>query len=735
MRRLDSDEFTLSEEARRIFGFPPAPTRVTLDDLKARIHPDDRPEWERQRQAIFAEGRRRVLTYRVCDDDNTVRWLRITATIVRGTEGSIALGSVEDVTERIRERAETERQRALLAEVARLAKVGFWRQRLDRETIEWSDETYRLLGLEPQSFTPTIGLLDELMSPNDVVMREQAVKRILTTGEPQIVDFRVRHADGRYRWIRTTAHGERDEEGFQWIVGLSQDITELVESEEFLRFQKAILHEAEAAFGLCIWSFSFADRSFSISATLARELGLTDDIECVPFDTVMARIHPEDRMHLEEVFDSVRQSRSHTTASYRVILPDGSLRVRTTTVSPRHDRRGTLVGLHGFSIDVTELAEARRRLEIAERLAAIGRLAGGIAHNLNNLLAVIALNLDLIRERNRNSDDAESLAAALRAVERGTELIKGLLVFAQRETSRPVPIRLAAMFEDIARLVRPIMEGRIILRTMLEHSDLRIMADPAQFETALMNLIVNARDAMPKGGIITLAARRASSDESPAGARTAAVAVSVRDTGTGMSPEVAERAIEPFFTTKRTVRSAGLGLAMVHGFVSRCGGSMRIDSKPGEGTTVTLILPEASDQDRPAPPAPSGNRPDAPLRDRRILVVDDEDEVRQAVARICARAGAATQLAANADDALARLASGEVFDLVLSDIRMPGALDGVQLADAIAERWPRLPVVLMSGYHDLLQEGSRRPILRKPFSRDEIISVLVAALGESPNAA
>jgi signal transduction histidine kinase/ActR/RegA family two-component response regulator len=348
-------------------------------------------------------------------------------------------------------------------------------------------------------------------------------------------------------------------------------------------------------------------------------------------------------------------------------------------------------------------------LENAQRLEALGRLTGGVAHDFNNLLAIVSGNLELLERRLPGAAQNRQVTAIRSAVERGVSLTRGLLTFSRGGDGQGTIEDVNVLLRGVFGMMRETVGGAVEATLDLQDSLPRVMLDRVQFDLALLNLAANARDAMPRGGALHITTRRAKLDSGPPG-----VAISVRDTGSGIPADVLPRVFEPFFTTKDIDRGTGLGLAQVYGFARNAGGEARIASRSGEGTTVTILLPECT-----APAA--AERPPAQLAlppqpaTTRILLVDDNAAVREMTALSLREHFDQVDEAANAASALAMLEAGG-FSAVVSDIVMPGATDGIGLAREIRRRWPELGIVLVSGYAASAGEARALavPVLAKP---------------------
>ncbi|WP_298401916.1 PAS domain-containing sensor histidine kinase [Sphingobium sp.] len=416
------------------------------------------------------------------------------------------------------------------------------------------------------------------------------------------------------------------------------------------------------------------------------------------------------------------------------IRKDGSRFWANAVIDPIRAPDGRLMGFAKITRDLTERREAQRALDEArdaifqtQKMDAIGKLTGGVAHDFNNLLAVIVGSLDLARRRLANGGDiARYLDNAMTAADRGATLTQRMLAFARKQELKLQSVDCVALVQGMAELLRTTLGASALIETRFPLALQTAYADPAQLELALLNLAVNARDAMPEGGRIVIDAAEiaVSAGERPDLAEGRYVRLCVTDNGEGMDAATIERAREPFFTTKGVGKGTGLGLSMVHGFAQQCGGSLTIASQPGLGTTVALWLPVA--QDDSASPFPAEDAQplagqDAPLV---ILAVDDDNLVLTNTAGMLEELGHTVFQASSAPDALRLLEQGMV-DLVVTDHAMPG-MTGAQLADAIEQLHPDLPVIIITGFAELPPHASRRPRLDKPFRQAELARTVAA---------
>ena len=384
----------------------------------------------------------------------------------------------------------------------------------------------------------------------------------------------------------------------------------------------------------------------------------------------------------------------------------------------------------------TQIAERERveeSLRHAQKMEAIGQLTGGVAHDFNNLLMVISGGLDMLG-RQRDSARQKLLMDAMRqAAGRGAALTRQLLAFSRRQALTSEPVDLARLIGGMRELLDRSLRGDVHVALDFADDLWPVEVDPGELELVVLNLAVNARDAMPEGGTILIRGERRP-DLDLDGLRGDFVALSVVDTGTGIPPEVIERVFEPFFTTKDIGKGSGLGLAQVYGFAQQSGGTVRIETELGRGTTILLLLPRSTRiaaTERPAVDLRVERAVDAPIG--QVLLVEDDDEVAALVGEMLAELGFQATRAASAAAALGALADGRGIDLVFSDVMMPGGMNGIELAREVKRRRPGLPVVLTTAYAEAARrdaEAEGIALLPKPYRLEELAATTRLALGQ-----
>ena len=632
-------------------------------------------------------------------------------------------------------RAATRREAELARTVAQRAKVND--EIADRvDIVLWSFDakTFRFLHLsssiERMTGYPLAFFLGNPLGALELIHPEDRLRvRNAFASVPDVitVDYRLRTAPGTEVVHRMSVRPVRDEDGtVARYDGMTLDVSHQREVE-------VALDQARRIAELGAWQYDFAQHRLECSPEVPALLRLAPD--AVPTDGpgLLTLVHPDDVPALRETCRKVNEQ-GGAEADIRIRRGDGTTGWLWVEGRLERDAAGRPARLYGVCQDITERKQTEERLARSGKLAALGQLTGGIAHDFNNLLGVIQLNLDLIAEAGMDEMSRDCAANAAAAAAQGAKLTTQLLAFARNQPMRGGVIELGGTLERLGRMLESGLGRRVTLAISVEPPVLHAEADEAQLEAAVMNLAINARDAMPEGGPITVTARAVAL----AGAEAAAlglapgayVEISVADKGTGMSEEVLRRASEPFFTTKRGGKGAGLGLAMVDGFVRQSGGELRIESAHGLGTTVTLWLRRAAPPAIAQEPTPGTPRPAIAPGRGSILLVEDEPGLRTAGARILASAGFTVHEAGSADEALALAeAITPPPALLLTDIILGGPTDGFALARVIRERIPGIAVVYASGYTG--EDGpmaADAPMLAKPFGRAALEAAIASAL-------
>ncbi len=568
---------------------------------------------------------------------------------------------------------------------------------------------------------------------NDEIFRTRSpvvdkVERIDKSGEPE-------------QWLSTTKApivGESD-----LVVGLvsvARDITSRYRAQEALLEQERRFRLLYNKTPVMLQSTDREGRLSSISDHWCEALGYRREEvlgrQSTDFMTAEARKHFE-----EVVLPRCRESGQIRDVPCQLVRKDGRIMDVLVSATMELDAQGSMIQSHAVCVDVTEKLTLQRQLLQSQKLEAIGQLTGGMAHDFNNLLGVVIGNLDILRERLQLDADAESLvAAATDAGIRGADLTRRLLAFARQQPLAPQSVQLNELVAGIIKLLGRMLGENIEISLNLAPDVWTVVVDPAQLEASLANLATNARDAMPHGGHLVFSTGNRPLDAAYVDQLLDVTPgdyamIEVKDSGEGMPPDIMPRIFEPFFTTKEQGKGTGLGLSMVFGFIKQSSGHITVESEVGVGTTFRLYLPRA-DSGKKAEQAPATG--DVVGGREMVLVVEDNEALRRVVVQQLESLGYRVLQAETAAAATNLLASEHV-DLLFTDIVMPGATNGVELARTAVARWPSLKVILTTGFSDTTIQDPRAfiggvQILNKPYRKADLARVLREALNKDVRA-
>ncbi len=422
------------------------------------------------------------------------------------------------------------------------------------------------------------------------------------------------------------------------------------------------------------------------------------------------------------------------------VRKDGSQFWASVVINRLTDGDGNIVGFSKVTRDITErrrnqqaLDEAREQLYQSQKMEALGRLVGGVAHDFNNLLAVMLSGLALIQRAGDDKDRVTFVVDETRkAVSRGERMTKQLLSFSRGHELQPTVVDLRERFTTMGDLIEHILGSNVRVSIMVEDGLNCAWIDPSQFEFALLNICLNARDAMPDGGTLTISARNESPSDSTTDIRRELVSISISDTGIGIPDRILPKIFEPFFTTKELGKGSGLGLSQAYGFVTQSGGTIEVESEVGVGTTLTLRLPASElAPDVVASGVTKGTVPDA--MGNVVLMVEDDKSLAGFTSQLLEQSGYRVVVAETATEALEHLRAGGRFDIVFSDIVMPGGMSGVQFARLLRSDYPALPVLLATGFSDMVDaaKGEGIQIVTKPYDPDVVIATIANLISET----
>jgi PAS domain S-box-containing protein len=592
---------------------------------------------------------------------------------------------------------------------------------LNRRVLLWNAHLLRMFGVTEETLAGGVDAVNAALAvqiDNPDEMRESS-RRLWADPSAEIHDT-IRFKDGRIyeRFIAPHRYGNR----ITGLVASIRDVTHTATTRQALEQHRTFLEQAQEVAHIGSW---VAELDGSGRVGWSRETHRIFGIQPKEFagtrDAFYEFVHPEDRAVVAAAAQRARERSGRSEVDHRIIRRDGMVRWVHLETDVVRDADGRPLRMLGTVQDVTERRQLEDQLRQAQKMEAIGRLAGGIAHDINNALTAIAGYAELaFGEIPVGTQARADVDEIRRAAERAGAVTKQLLAFSRKQLIEPRLFNLNDTVAAIGRMLSRLVGSDIVVRTELSNDLRPIIGDPGQIEQAIVNLAVNARDAMPDGGELTLSTAFKHLDEAAARMRVPMppgdyVCLSVRDTGHGMSPDTLARIFEPFFTTKPAGKGTGLGLSMVYGTLKQIGGFVFVESELGHGTTFTLYFPPAAEAELSATStesAPAGSR-------ATILVAEDEAAVRNLVASAL-RDEYEVLTAASAEDALDIAGRRSTpIDLLLTDAIMPGQ-SGVELAAALVERWPSVRVLFMSGYTEddlsIALAGHVPSILQKPFT-------------------
>lgn len=620
-----------------------------------------------------------------------------------------------------------------LSEAQRLANLGSWSWDVVHNRISWSDQLYDIYGLKPGEFGSTFADFITLIHPDDRAQVQASLTGALKSGGDFSHEERIIRRDGRLRHLHSVGEVIRDENGAAVrMLGVCLDVTERKEAETALRESEQnvrMLLTGLRDYAIYMLDIEGHVRSWNAGAEQIKGYS-ADEIVGQHFRTFYT---DEDRAQNvpEHALTTAMREGKYEAESW-LVRKDGTRFYANELIETIRDEANELAGFAKITRDITaqhdaqvELDETREQLAQAQKMEALGQLTGGIAHDFNNLLMIVSGYAQILQRRLSEPKEVQAVEAIRAAAGRGEKLTRQLLTFSRRQQLMPVVVDLHSRIGVVRDMLAPSLRGNIELVVDIEDKIWPVEVDLGELELALVNIAVNARDAMPEGGTITLQARNVVLTPGTAAGSLEGdfVALAIIDTGTGISAEVLQRVFEPFYTTKPVGKGTGLGLSQVHGFANQSGGAVTVASEPGRGTVVTVYLPRARTE-IPAEPGAGASVGRDQIQGT-VLVVEDSRDVADVTSALLEQLGYRVVRAENAAEALRHLQQGIEFNLLFSDIVMPGAMDGIGLAQACREQYPDLPVLLTSGFSDAAQAADGRfDILRKPFE----LSVLERAI-------
>jgi PAS domain S-box-containing protein len=694
---FDTNAHWWSEAFTRAFGHPPFNTPDAVARWFDLVHPADKKRVGVSHSTAKANAAADTWQdeYRLRRADGSYARVIDRARFFRRPDGSIArsISTLTDVTN-LREVED------LFHETAEAAQDVIYSHDLGAGTM-WLNEAFKArYGHDPLPFANDPHRWNDLLDPADrEAFIRQCIEAIRGTTSRLELRYRLRRADGHYCAVIDIVQIIRDENGRALrLVGTIVDVTARRAEEE--RTHALVEVAADA-----IYEYDVAADTFLYSEGVEKTFGHAWTGPQPAMVLWVQLLHPDERDRVWVDFLRFLSSTDrYAKLDYRLARADGTwARVCERMIALR-DAAGVAQRVIGGIEDVTLAYETEERLRQSQKLEAIGRLTGGVAHDFNNLLTVIMGSAGLLETDAALAPEHRSLSRNVTmAAQRGAELTSGLLSFARQQPLAPRPLHLPTVFAEMVSMLKRTLPAYVTLATVVTRDLWPVEADPTQLNTALLNLCVNAADAMPAGGRITMESRNwvIDADDAqtePEGQPGEFLRIDITDSGTGMAPEVLTRAFDPFFTTKPVGKGSGLGLSMVWGFAKQSGGHAKIYSEPGLGTTVSLFLPRARAE--AARPEAVPRAEPAYGHGEHILIVEDDPMLRRFVVTLTERLRYRVTQAENGDQALQMLRENPDIDLMFSDVVMPGNMSGAELAERATQEFPGLLLLFTSGYSE-----------------------------------
>jgi PAS domain S-box-containing protein len=592
------------------------------------------------------------------------------------------------------------------------------------EILFASPATRRWLGYDVAAFTGHCAY--DFVHPDDVNAARDALAGLTHGSDPVCAEARLRHRDGSWHLLRGTFRNLLDDPAVGAIVVNYRDITDVRAAELAHRALQDRVAQIVDSVGVGAWTLDLATAQAEWSEQIAALLGMPPDQFDGCVETVFAHLHPDDREKVQRASAVAIDTHSPFDVEFRVVLPDGTSRWLENKGRVKYDADGRATHIGGVAQDISARKLLEAQLQEAQKLDALGRLAGGVAHDFNNVLQAILGFAEIVADdldHNRSVDVTEIMSAA----RSGTALTRQLLAFSRKQRIEPRRLSLNSVIANSELMLQRLIGEDIDVRVKVDPNVDDIWADEGQIEQIFVNLAVNARDAMPDGGRLTIETSNVELTRDYAGfhapvAPGSYVQLAVSDTGRGMSADVQARMFEPFFTTKSIGQGTGFGLSTVYGIVRQSGGYIWVASEEGRGTTFNLYFPRIDEATKKERHHMAAHREDL-MGHGTVLLVEDNDQIRRLAVRTLGKYGYAVLDAATPDAAIALAASSQLdIDLLITDVVLPG-MNGRSLAEELRRDRPSLKCVFMSGYTgDVVAPQLAIPgdsvFLQKPFTAD-----------------
>ncbi len=729
---LSSMSFTyISPQIKELTGFP-VENWVDFDFWAQCVHPDDRDEAIAYCQSETAKGRDHTLEYRIVRHDGNVVWVRDVVSVIKeqGQPGSLR-GFFVDITDRKQVELEMKENEQWLIQLLNTLPNGVQECDAKGRIIFSNVAHHRILGVKPGELIGK-NVWDFQLGENSKQETRDYLAYLVAEKpipEPYMITNVTRDGDEVIlEIIWDYQYGTEGEvTGF---ISIISDITARKLTEDKLKMSERSLHQALQVAHLGNWELDLVSKELIWSDEIYKIFEIDPEKNTASFDLFVETIHPEDRALVTDAFEDSIQNGSVYQVEHRLLMKDGRIKYVTEHGETTYDENNNPIRSIGVVQDITELKQTELALRRSQKMDAVGQMAGGIAHDFNNILGIVLGNVELLeREITVDGKAQKRIEGIKHSAQRAVDLTRQLLGFSRSEATSKKVININQRLEKMQSLIVRSLTPQVEVSQQLAEELWSVEIDPGDFEDALLNLLLNARDAMSGNGLLTIETRNCELDQAYCDITPGIVAgkyvqLAVSDTGIGLSSDMQEHIFEPFFTTKSQGEGTGLGLSMVYGFVKRSGGCIKVYSESGIGTTFRIFLPAVIKEVRVNEKIGS-NSDTRPRGTETVLLVDDEVALLELAAELLQTLGYRVLTAGNGKQALQKFTEEKAVDLLFSDVVMPGGINGFELAEQAMVLLPELKVLLTSGYTEkaVIHNGQARfsaNMLSKPYNLAEL---------------
>ena len=741
---LKTNEIYFSPGWKRLLGYEDHEIKNEFSEWERLTRPEDvDASWKMLNELL--EGKRDSFEKEFQMRHRDGHWVDILsrANVVfdESGKGVRVVGTHVDITERKRWEEELRKTESLHVQAQKVARLGHWELIPPNSAPMWCEELFHLVGFDPQKGVPSLSAQKDIVHPEDRELFSRSIMGAITDGEPFDMEFRFTRPDGEIRWMNAKGEVDKDGEGnILRVFGTAQDITQFKSVEIALRKTEKRYREIFNSISDIFYRTDREGKLQMVSPSCKKVLGYEPDelVGSAIENLYLTREQWENFLlqlnEKEELFDFENALKAK----------DGSIVWLSTNAHFYKDDRENVIGIQGVSRDVTrrKRVEAEKKalenqLHQARKMEALGTLAGGIAHDFNNILSSVIGYAELaFDEIEKDTSLAEYVEQILAAGNRAKDLVRQIMTFARQSDEKPTPVRVDLIAKEVLKLLRATIPSSIRFTQNIT-SNSYVLANPTQIHQIFLNLCTNAAQAMADGtGVLDIHVTdiefhaddvKITRDLKPGNY----LEIMIRDTGCGISKEHLESVFLPYFTTKVPGEGTGLGLAVVHGIVKKCGGEIFVESDLGKGTVFTIYLPVVEERGKPRDCAPAV----LPKGKEAVLLVDDEESIVKLNAQILERLGYRVTTRTNSIEALELFRSKpEAFDLVITDMTMPG-MTGDKLASELLRIKPRIPIILCTGHNKRISYEKAAAIgikafCMKPLSRAELATMVRQVLDE-----